>query len=172
MKISHSKNKDKHFITAKTSQSSGVSMIDKESRNLLLKEVLGRATKEEKLEHEKIMKKRSVLTKLAIESQSKWHELFEREKRNRHPKVHGNKCNKSVVEMTTVEFDEYMTQTSTQSEENFKWANESIAIVTECVEVLQKLLESEIKLKNLCYEEKWLLLSIAIKSQPSLLKYL
>jgi hypothetical protein len=147
-------------------------MIDKESRNLLLKEVLVRATKEEKLEHEKIMKKRNVLSKLAIELQSKWHELLEREKRNEYPKDIAYKQNKSIVEMTMDEFNEFMTQTNSQFEGHFKWANENIAIVTECVEVLQKLLESQIELKNACYEEKWLLLSIALKSQPSLLKYL
>ena len=74
-----------------------MSMIDKETRNLLLKEVLARATKEEKLEHEKIMKKRSVLSKLAIELQSKWQELLEREKRNEYPKDIAYKQKKKLI---------------------------------------------------------------------------
>lgn len=147
-------------------------MIDKNSKNLLLKEILARANKEEKLEHEKIMQKRGSLIKLATDLQSKWHELLEREKRNEYPKSSGYKQNKSVVEMNTIEFDEYMTQTSIQSEGHFKWVNESIAIVTEFVEVLQKRLEAEIELRTACYDEKWLLLSIAVRSQPSPLKYL
>ena len=147
-------------------------MIDKNSRNLLLKEVLARANKEEKIEHGKIAKKRSVLVKLVSELLLKWHDLFERDKRNEYPKDTGYECNKSVVEMTTDEFDEYMEQTTRQREGFFKWANENIANATEGVDLLHKLLESEVELKNLCYDEKWLLLSIALKSHPSLLKYL
>jgi hypothetical protein len=40
------------------------------------------------------------------------------------------------------------------------------------VNITREILESVIELWNLTEEEKWLLLSIALRSQPNLLKYL
>lgn len=149
-----------------------MNMIDKNMRILLLKEVLARANKQEKQDYEKIKDKKSAVAKLVIELQTKLHELVERDRRNEYPKDSAYKCNKSVVEMTMDEFNEYMKHTSSHSEEHFKWVSESISIVTQYAEMMSEFLDLEIELKNLSYEEKWLLLSIALKSQPNLLKYL
>jgi hypothetical protein len=115
---------------------------------------------------------KSAVSKLVIELQTKLKELTERDRRNEYPKDSAYKCNKSVAEMTMDEFNEYMKHTSSHSEEHFKWASESIAIITQHAEIMSEFLDSEIELNNLSYEEKWLLLSIALKSQPNLLKYL
>jgi hypothetical protein len=147
-------------------------MIDKNMRSLLLKEVLARANKQEKQDYEKIKDKKSAVSKLVIELQTKLHELAERDRRNEYPKDTAYKCNKSVAEMTMDEFNEYMKHTSSHSEEHFKWTRESISIMTRHAEIMSEFLNSAIELSNLSYEEKWLLLSIALKSQPNLLKYL
>ena len=141
-------------------------------RSLLLKEVLSRANKQEKQDYEKIKNEKSAVSKLVVELQSKLRELTERDRKNEYPKDSPYKCNKSVSEMTMDEFNEHIKHTSRHSEEHFKWANESIAIITKHAEILSEFLDSVIELNNLSYEEKWLLLSIALKSQPNLLKYL
>jgi hypothetical protein len=147
-------------------------MIDKNMRSLLLKEVLARANKQEKQDYEKIKDKKNAAYKLVTESRTKLHELAERDRRNEYPKDTAYKCNKSVAEMTMDEFNEYMKHTSSHSEEHFKWTRESISIMTRHAEIMSEFLNSAIELSNLSYEEKWLLLSIALKSQPNLLKYL
>lgn len=138
-------------------------------RSLLLKEVLARANKQEKQDYEKIKDKKSAVSKLVIELQTKLHELAERDRRNEYPKDTAYKCNKSVAEMTMDEFNEYIKHTSNHSQEQFKWAKESISIITQFAEIMSKFLDSEIELKNLSIEEKWLLLSIALKksAKPS-----
>jgi hypothetical protein len=142
-------------------------MIDKNMKSLLLKEVLSRATKKEKQDYEKIKDKKNVASKLVIDLLAKLHELAERDRRNECPKDPAYKCNKSVAEMTRDEFNEYMKQSNSHSHEQFKWMKESIAIVTNHVEIMSEFLDSEIELNNLSYEEKWLLLSFALKSQPN-----
>ena len=144
-------------------------MIDKNMRSLLLKEVLARANKQEKQDYEKIKDKKSAVSKLVIELQTKLYELAERDRRNEYPKTSAYKRNKSVAEMTMDEFNEYMKHTSSYSEEHLKWVGERISIITQFAETMSEFLDSEVELKNLSYEEKWLLLSIAMKksAKPS-----
>jgi hypothetical protein len=147
-------------------------MIDKKLRTLLLKEVLTRANKQEKQDYEKIRVKKSAASKLVSELRTNLLELAERQRSNEYPKDSEYNNNKSVVEMTMDEFNDYMKHSSSHFEERFKWANERVAIITEQTEILTKFLGSEIELNNLGYEEKWLLVSVALRSQPSLMKYL
>ena len=70
------------------------------------------------------------------------------------------------------EFDQYMAANNKYFKDSFDWFSESISINTERMKLTREILESVIELWNLSYDEEWLLLSIALRSQPNLLKYL
>ena len=143
-----------------------------ESRNELLREVLKRANKQEKIDHEEIREKKRVVVKRLKVAQEKFDGLAERSKRNEYPKNAINTYNKPASQMSNEEFSEYMRQSNKHSEEHFAWTSESIAIMTEQVKIVDEFMDSIIELSNLGTDEKWLLLSIALRSQPNLLKYL
>jgi hypothetical protein len=74
--------------------------------------------------------------------------------------------------MSTEEFNQYMAANRKYSKDSFDWISENIAICTEMTKITGEIFESVIELWNLSEEEKWLLLSIVLRSQPNLLKYL
>ncbi len=138
----------------------------------LVKEALGRANKQEKQEHEKVSSKQIAIGKRLKDLLTDWDGLLERDKRNEYPKNATNTNNKPVTQMSNEEFSEYMRLSNKHSEQHFAWSSESIAIITEQVKIVNEFMESIIELSNLGTEEKWLLLSIVLRSQPNLLKYI
>jgi hypothetical protein len=141
-------------------------------KSQLVKETLGRANKQEKIEHEEIREKKRVVVKRLKVAQEEFDGLVERSKRNEYPKNATNTNNKPASQMSNEEFSEYMRQSNKHTEEHFAWSSESIAIMTEQVKIANEFMESIIELSNLGTDEKWLLLSIALRSKPNLLKYL
>ena len=148
-------------------------IVDEKLRSQLLKDVLGRANKLEKQEYENITKRQKAIAVNDVALIKKWRELAERGKRNECPKETAeSKNHKPVSEMSMEEFDHYMAANRKCSKDFFDWISENISINTEMIEITREILESVIELWNLTEEEKWLLLSVALRSQPNLLKYL
>jgi hypothetical protein len=146
---------------------------DEKLRSELLKEVLGRANKLEKQEYEKINKRQSTIAVNDVALVKKWNELTELSKRNECPnETAESKNHKPVSAMSMEEFNQYMAANRKYSKDSFDWISENTAICTEMIKITREILESVIELWNLAEEEKWLLLSIALRSQPNLLKYL
>jgi hypothetical protein len=148
-------------------------IVDEELRSQLLKEALERANKLEKQEHEKINKRQSAIAVNDVALVKKWDELIERNKRNECPKETAESRNqKPASEMSMEEFNQYIAANRKYSKDSFDWFSENIALCTEMIQITREILESVIELWNLTKEEKWLLLSIVLRSQPNLLKYL
>jgi hypothetical protein len=138
-----------------------------------LKEVLRRANKLEKQEYEKINKRQSTIAVKDIALLKKWYELTERSKRSECPKeTTESKNHKSVTEMSMEEFNQYSAANNKYFKDSFDWMGENISINTERITITKEILESVIEFWSLADGEKWLLLSIALRSQPNLLKYL
>jgi hypothetical protein len=148
-------------------------IVDEKLRSQLLKEALGRANKLEKQEYEKINKREKAIAVNDVALAKKYKELTERNKRNECPKETPESRNqKPASEMSMEEFNQYMAANRKYSKDSFDWINENMTICTEMVKIINEILESVIDLWNLTEEEKWLLLSIVLRSQPNLLKYL
>ena len=140
-------------------------IVDEKIRSQLLKEALRRANKLEKQEYENITERQKEIAVNDVALLKKWKELCERDERNRcQNEAAESKNHKPVTEMSMDEFDQYMAA-------NRKYFSESISFCTETTTITRELFESVIKLWNLTDEEKWLLLSITLRSQPNLLKY-
>jgi hypothetical protein len=148
-------------------------IVDEKLRSQLLKEALGRANKLEKQEYEKINKRQSAIAVNDVALMKKWDELNERSKRNECPKETTESRNqKPASEMSMEEFNHYMDANRKYSKDSFDWISENTAICTEIIKITTEIFESVIELWNLTKEEKWLLLSIVLRSQPNLLKYI
>jgi hypothetical protein len=148
-------------------------IVNEKLRFQLLKDVLGRANKLEKQEYENITKRQKAIAVNDVALVKKWNELAERGKRNECPReTTESKNHRPISEMSMEEFDQYMAANRKYSKESFDWTSESIRICTEMTKITREIFESVIELWNLTKEEKWLLLSIVLRSQPNLLKYL
>jgi hypothetical protein len=148
-------------------------IVDKKLRSQLLKDVLGRANKLEKQEHEEINKKQLAIADKNIALLKKWNELIERSKRNECPKDASTSRNhKSINDMSMEEFNEYIAANNKYTAASFAYFNESFSINTERVDIIKEIMESLVELWNIGDDEKWLLLSIALRSQPNLLRYM
>ena len=148
-------------------------VVDVKSRSQLLKDVLGRANKLENQEYEKISKIQSIIAEKNSAMLTKWNELSERSKRNECPKETAKSKNqKPLKDMSMEEFNRWSEANNKYFEASFAFFTESTEINTERIAVIKEIMESAIELWSLCNEEKWLLLSIALRSQPNLLKYL
>jgi hypothetical protein len=140
-------------------------VVDEKLRSELLKEALGRANKLEKQEYEKITARQKEIGENDVALVIKWKELCEQDERNKCSNETESKNRKPVAEMSMDEFDLYMAA-------NSKYFSESISFCTETSKITRELFESVIELWNLTEQEKWLLLSITLRSQPNLSKYM
>ena len=147
--------------------------VNDKSRFELLKEVLGRANKLEKQEYEKISKIQSIISEKNSDLLTKWIDLSERSKINECPKeTEESKNHKPVKDMSMEEFNRWSEANNKYFEASFAFFNKNVEINIERIKVIKEIMESVIESWSLCKEEKWLLLSIALRSQPNLLKYL
>ena len=137
-------------------------IFDEKVRSQILREALGRANKLEKQEYENITARQKAIGENDVALLKRWKELCEQDERKGSRE---SKNRKPVAEMSMEEFDQYIA-------ENRKYFSESISFCTETTTITRELLESVIELWNLTEQEKWLLLSITLRSQPNLLKYL
>jgi phage-related minor tail protein len=74
--------------------------------------------------------------------------------------------------MSNEEFNEWTKQNSKNFDEHFAWTSKTLKIMTQQMKIINEIMELMTELCTLETEEKWLLLSIALRSQPNLLKYL
>lgn len=144
---------------------------NQENNNKLLKEVLNRANKEEKQAHEIMSSKQLTLIESFLALNKKWDKIIEREKANESPK-NPTLNDKPVSEMSNGEFSDYVRRWSKYSDEYFTWSNKRLSANTEQIELINEIVKFLIEFYILETEEKWLLLSIAIRSQPNLLNYI
>lgn len=158
-------------------------------RGKLLKEVLGRAKKEEKQEHKAIIERQIAIAKRIKDIELEIEALMERNRNNEYPKRMDNtyhapdKTHDEIMKMSSWEFHEWCQQiireASEFNEEGKRW-NDGFEIWNAKNTVILneefKLIAESISLKNEFYsledKEKWLLLSIALRSQPSLMKFI
>lgn len=161
------------------SKSPYVALLVKEMENQkqenyeeLLKEALGRAKKEEKLKYEKISDRQVANAKRIIAILDEYEELCEKSERNKCPESTPAEDSKRVAAMSSAEFNEWIERTRKESHESFVWSSKTLSIMKDQIVLVKELMELGIELWRLETEEKWLLLSIALRSQPNLLKYL
>jgi hypothetical protein len=74
--------------------------------------------------------------------------------------------------MSNAEFSGYMRRWNNYIVEYFKWSNRNISATTEQITLIGDFTKVLMNLISYEDEEKWLLLSIAIRSQPNLLTYI
>jgi len=122
-------------------------MIDTEKQFELLKEVLRRANKQEKQDYGKLGKKQLAILEKSTAIMKEWHSLSDNDKRS--------ECPKDLSIGASIEWN---TQCIVRNTEQISKANQLIELITEFF--------------ALEYEAKWLLLSIALRTQPSLTRYL
>ena len=146
-------------------------MTTNQENNKLLKEVLRRANKEEKQEYENIGNRQLALAERFLDIMKKWDEIVETEKTNESPKD-TTLNDKSASEMSMEEFRDYIRRWGKYSTEYFTWSNRCLSANTEQIKIIGEIMKLLIELRSLEDKEKWLLLSIAIRSQPNLLNYI
>jgi hypothetical protein len=155
----------------------------------LIQEVLHRANKAEKQQYKEIIERKLEISKRASEISHEQEVLSERDKINLLPErpsttYHApDKSNKEIMGMSSGDLHEWTQQVVKETEEynyNSKKYNEELEVYRAKNSVLMKermkLIEESLALKiefdALEKKEKWLLLSIAIRSQPNLLTFI
>jgi len=154
--------------------------IDENTQRELLKEVLRRARKEEKQEHDSIVDRQNAIANRMDEITSEMDKLSERDKKNEYPKSHFYTPQaKSANDMSKEEFDDWMRQLKRETEESKQWMEkydrwnaENKAIMEERMRLFEQMVKLRLEYDDFEVEEKWLLLSIVLRSQPNLLKYM
>ena len=158
-----------------------------EKQKELLKEVLKRATKKEKQEYDKISDQQDAIIYRRQKIQSEFEKLSERTGSNEYPRTADTKYTlkspEELMRMTSEESRLWREQIDREIEENRrktkdwaekfdKWLAENSAINSRQMELIDESVEIILEMLALERKEKWLLLSIALRSQPNLLKYL
>lgn len=152
---------------------------NEKSRKELLREVVRRARKEEKQQYLTIVHRQCAIAERMLEIKKEIEILQERSKPNRYPEINQvHIIDKPYDEMSRGEFEEFI-QNKRFIEENNNWRARLNLWNIEDNMIFQKkmkLIDESLELKEEFYtledKEKWLLLSIALRSQPNLLKYL
>ena len=164
-------------------------MVNDENRRKLLKEVVGRARKEEKDEYVTILERQIAIAKRLDEIKMEIEVLSERDKQNKYPEQEfrcfraPDKTHDEIMRMSNGEYHEWSAQVVREASEHTaecRRYNEGFEIWFAKDKVIwdekMKLIDEGIALKNefnnLEDKEKWLLLSIALRSQPNLLRYI
>jgi DNA anti-recombination protein RmuC len=158
-----------------------------EKQKELLKEALKRANKKEKQEYNEINDKQNAIIERKQKIRSEFEKLSERNLNNEYPRTADTKYTlkspEELIRMTSEESRLWSEQIDREIEENRrktkdwtekfdKWLAENSAINSRQMELIDESIEIILKMLALERKEKWLLLSIALRSQPNLLKYL
>lgn len=152
-------------------------MEDEEQENFeknmeLLKETLRRANKEERQKQKQISNRLTVIAERMTILLKEFEELIESSRRNKCPENTANQDNKQASEMSNEEFNKWIKQSNKYFERYFAWSSHSLETNTEKIRIVKEFIELITQFCIVETEEKWLLLSIALRSQPNLLKYL
>jgi hypothetical protein len=146
-------------------------MIELKIKCDLLKEALTRANKKEKQEYENILKKQIVLGERFDTVMKEWQDIRDKQKHKYGPQE-PQKSQKSTEEMSTDEFMQEMKANNKYFHDCLHWNTEQITTNTEQIGKVSQLVELITEFIALENEAKWLLLSIALRTQPNLLKYI
>jgi len=103
---------------------------------------------------------------------NEYEELSEESERNKCPESTPVPDGKSVVAMSMPDFNEWIEHTRRELHESSVWSRKNFSIMTKQMALIKELLELSTERLNLEREEKWLLLSIVLRSQPNLLRYI
>ncbi len=160
-------------------------LIDnQEYHSKLLKEALNRANQEEKQQYAKILQRKSEISKRIEEIYSEQEALNEKDKANalpERPRINYLAPDRSHLgvmskpcggQQVTKETAEYYAKSKRYREELRVYGANNSAILNERLKLIQEYLELKVELDDLEEREKWLLLSIALGSQHSLLGYM
>lgn len=137
----------------------------------ILKEVLTRANKEEKQAYITLSNKQLAVIDNISDLVRTFGRINDRKNMDLCPKD-PTLGDKPVTEMSNAEFSGYMRRWNDYIVEYFKWSNRNISATTEQIAVIGDFIEVLMNLISIETKEKWLLLSIAIRSQPTLLNYM
>ena len=74
--------------------------------------------------------------------------------------------------MSAGEFHEYIKRCNKHTIEYFEWSNRCLKASSEQLKIIGEIMKIMIELRSLEEKEKWLLISIVLRSQPNLLNYL
>jgi len=158
-----------------------------EKQKELLKEVLRRANKKERQEYDEISDRHDAIIDGIHEIYSEQEQLSERNSKNEYPKTvdteYTLKSPEELMRMNSEETRLWSEQVDREIEENKlkredwnekfdKWLAESSATILRQIELKKEKIGLISEMLALEKKEKWLLLSIALRSQPNLLKYL
>jgi len=158
-----------------------------EKQKELLKEVLRRANKKERQEYDEISDRHDAIIDGIHEIYSEQEQLSERNSKNEYPKTvdteYTLKSPEELMRMNSEETRLWSEQVDREIEENKlkredwnekfdKWLAESSATILRQIELTKEKIGLISEMLALEKKEKWLLLSIALRSQPNLLKYL
>ena len=147
-------------------------MVESQENNKkILKEVLNRANKEEKQTYNTLSNKQLALLDTISELIRAYSKISDTKNIDLCPKD-PTLGDKPVAEMSNAEFSGYMRRWNNYLVEYFKWSNRNISATTEQITLIGEFIKVLMNLVSYEAEEKWLLLSIAIRSQPNLLTYL
>jgi hypothetical protein len=146
-------------------------MIEDEKNFKLLKEVLARANKKEKQEYENISSQQCAIAKSLLSIKKEFGELTKESKQNKYPDNAPRK-QKPVSQMSSEEFNDYMREYDRYFNAHFQWAGKCIENNTKRIEVVGEFLKALFEIIYLQEQEKCLLLSVALRSQPNLLRYI
>jgi len=161
---------------------------DKETKRELLRNVLRRTNKEERQKYDSIVERQNAIAERMQEIGLEIDVLSERDKLNKFPEkeftyFHApDKTHDEIMGMSSGELHEWCEQIKRESSEynaGCKRYNEGFDVWFAKTTVISnekmKLIDESVTLKkefdSLEDKEKWLLLSIALRSQPNLLKY-
>lgn len=138
----------------------------------LLKEAVRRANKKEKQEYEQISNRRTAITERVRAILNEYEELSEESERNKCPESTPIPDGKRIVAMPMEEFNKWVENAKRELHESSVWSRKTFSIMTKQMALIKELLELSTERLSLERKEKWLLLSVALRSQPNLLKYI
>jgi hypothetical protein len=154
--------------------------LDEKNQRTILKEVVRRASKEENQQHIAIVERQCAIVERLDEIKKEVEFLQEKRKQNKYPEFNRvHITDKPYSEMSRAEFEEFIQQCKRFNEEAENWRAKHGSWSIEDDTIFQKklkLIDESFELKEEFYalkeKEKWLMLSIVLRSQPNLLKYL
>jgi len=150
----------------------GFHETSEETREKMLKEALRRANKKEREEHEQISNKKTAIIERIVALIEEYKELSEKSEKDKCPEDTAPQNKKPANEMSAEEFNEWMAQSRKESRESFEWSSRTLDVLKKQMVLIRELMELSVELCVLEREEKWLLLSVALRSQPNLLRFI
>ena len=161
---------------------------DEKSPRELLKEVLRRANKKEKQEYQAIIDRQTAINQRLEEIISEEEDIDEKDEMNEFPEsktAHSSpsKTHEEIMRMSSGELHEWCEQTCREADESIaeskrwreefaEWSTKRNKYLLRRMDLIKESITLSTEYLSLEYREKWLLLSIALRSQPNLMRYI